>query len=138
MSDSLRPHELYWSGEPFPSPGDLPNPGIKPRQPPTSTHLPSIIQPATSHHSPATSHHYSSISHPAFSCSVPSLCQAHTTTKSPPLVALSSTRQGWSKEGCALRLLPPPLNPLLLSLPLPLCLLCVGSQRAATTPKGAV
>ena len=21
----------YWSGEPFPSPGDLPNPGIKPR-----------------------------------------------------------------------------------------------------------
>ena len=24
----------YWSGEPFPSPGDLPNPGIKPRSPP--------------------------------------------------------------------------------------------------------
>ena len=23
----------YWSGEPFPSPGDLPNPGIKPRSP---------------------------------------------------------------------------------------------------------
>ena len=23
----------YWSGEPFPSPGDLPNPGIKPRYP---------------------------------------------------------------------------------------------------------
>jgi len=23
----------YWSGEPFPSPGDLPNPGIKPRPP---------------------------------------------------------------------------------------------------------
>ena len=21
----------YWSGQPFPSPGDLPNPGIKPR-----------------------------------------------------------------------------------------------------------
>jgi len=21
----------YWSGEPFPSPGDLPNPGIEPR-----------------------------------------------------------------------------------------------------------
>ena len=46
MSDSLRPHELYvacqaplsrrfsrqeyWSGLLFPSPGDLPNPGIKP------------------------------------------------------------------------------------------------------------
>ena len=44
MSDSLRPHELvayqaplsigfssqrYWSGLPFPSPGDLPNPGIE-------------------------------------------------------------------------------------------------------------
>ena len=23
----------YWSGEPFPSPGDLPNPGIQPRSP---------------------------------------------------------------------------------------------------------
>ena len=43
MSESLRPHRLarqaplsmgfsrqeYWSGLPFPSPGDLPNPGIK-------------------------------------------------------------------------------------------------------------
>ena len=27
----LRPE--YWSGQPFPSPGDLPNPGIKPRSP---------------------------------------------------------------------------------------------------------
>ena len=24
----------YWSGEPLPSPGDLPNPGIEPRSPP--------------------------------------------------------------------------------------------------------
>ena len=39
MSDSLQPHGLYspwnspeyWSGQLFPSPGDLPNPGIKPR-----------------------------------------------------------------------------------------------------------
>ena len=23
----------YWSGQPLPSPGDLPNPGIKPRSP---------------------------------------------------------------------------------------------------------
>ena len=23
----------YWSGSPFPSPGDLPNPGIEPRSP---------------------------------------------------------------------------------------------------------
>ena len=23
----------YWSGQPFPSPGDLPKPGIKPRSP---------------------------------------------------------------------------------------------------------
>ena len=23
----------YWKGQPFPSPGDLPNPGIKPRSP---------------------------------------------------------------------------------------------------------
>ena len=29
--ESSRPE--YWSGEPFPSPGDLPNPGIKPRSP---------------------------------------------------------------------------------------------------------
>jgi len=25
--------EEYWSGLPFPSPGDLPDPGIKPRSP---------------------------------------------------------------------------------------------------------
>ena len=25
--------QAYWSGLPFPSPGDLPNPGIKPRSP---------------------------------------------------------------------------------------------------------
>ena len=45
MSDSRRPRGLqnllsmgfswqeYWSGLPLPSPGDLPNPGIKPRSP---------------------------------------------------------------------------------------------------------
>ena len=49
MSDSLRPHRLYvafqaplsmrffqaeyWSGLPFPSPGDLPDPDIKPESP---------------------------------------------------------------------------------------------------------
>ena len=40
-SDSLQPHSLsmefsrpeYWSGQPFPSPGGLPNPGVKPRSP---------------------------------------------------------------------------------------------------------
>ena len=25
--------QLYWSGLPFPSPGDLPNPGVKPASP---------------------------------------------------------------------------------------------------------
>jgi len=45
MSDSLQSHghqapssigfsrQEYWSGLPFPSPGNLPNPGIKPRSP---------------------------------------------------------------------------------------------------------
>ena len=47
MSDSVRPHGLacqaplstefssqeYWSGLPFPSPGDLPDPGIEPGSP---------------------------------------------------------------------------------------------------------
>ena len=48
VSNSLRPHGLvayqaplsmgfsrqeYWSGLPFPSPGDLPNPGIEPGSP---------------------------------------------------------------------------------------------------------
>ena len=41
MFDSVRPHGLsmefsrqkYWSGLPFPSPEDLPNPGIKPKSP---------------------------------------------------------------------------------------------------------
>ena len=27
------PRQEYWSGLPFPSPGDLPDPGIKPRSP---------------------------------------------------------------------------------------------------------
>ena len=27
------PRQEYWSGQPFPSPGDLPNPGIKPWSP---------------------------------------------------------------------------------------------------------
>ena len=27
------PRQEYWSGLPFPSPGDLPNPGIKPESP---------------------------------------------------------------------------------------------------------
>ena len=42
VSDSLRPHGVqsmefsrpeYWRGWPFPSPGDLPNPGTEPRSP---------------------------------------------------------------------------------------------------------
>ena len=37
LCDPIEPKEFsrpeYWSGEPFPSPGDLPNPGIKPRSP---------------------------------------------------------------------------------------------------------
>ena len=43
VSDSLRPPQTiqsmeffrseYWNGQPFPSPGNLPNPGIKPRSP---------------------------------------------------------------------------------------------------------
>ena len=47
VSDSLRPHvrqlaklismgflrQAYWSGLPFPPPGDVPEPGIKPRSP---------------------------------------------------------------------------------------------------------
>ena len=46
VSDSLRPHGLqptplsmefsrqeYWSGLPFPSPGDLPDPGVEPGPP---------------------------------------------------------------------------------------------------------
>ena len=28
------PQAEYWSGQPFPSPGDLPNPGIEPGSPP--------------------------------------------------------------------------------------------------------
>ena len=46
VSDSLQPHELqsmefsrpeYWIGQPFHSPGDLPNPGIQPRSPALQT-----------------------------------------------------------------------------------------------------
>ena len=31
------PRQEYWSGLPFPSPGDLPNPGIEPRSPALQT-----------------------------------------------------------------------------------------------------
>ena len=45
MSDSLQPYDLtmefskqeYWSGLPFPSSGDLPDAGIKPRSPALQT-----------------------------------------------------------------------------------------------------
>ena len=42
VSDSLGPWTVqstefsrpeYWSGQPFPSPGDLPDPGVEPRSP---------------------------------------------------------------------------------------------------------
>ena len=42
VSDSVTPQTIqfmeyfraeYWTGSPFPSPGDLPNPGIEPRSP---------------------------------------------------------------------------------------------------------
>ena len=53
MSNSLRPHGLsmefsrqkYWSGLPFPSPGDLPNPGIESVSP-VSPALPADFLPA--------------------------------------------------------------------------------------------
>ena len=32
------PIQEYWSGLPFPSPGDLPDPGIKPRSPALQAH----------------------------------------------------------------------------------------------------
>ena len=32
------PKQEYWSGLPFPSPGDLPDPGIKPRSPALQAH----------------------------------------------------------------------------------------------------
>ena len=37
--------QVYWSGLPFPSPGDLPDPGIKPRSPVLQAHsLPAELQ----------------------------------------------------------------------------------------------
>ena len=59
----------YWSGQPFPSPGDLPNPGIKPGSPAlqvdslptelcsfleshTQLHLPSALPSSLSSHAP--------------------------------------------------------------------------------------
>ena len=59
LSDSLQPHELWparllcpwdspgknWSGLPFLSPGDLPDPGIEPRSPALQTDsLPTELQ----------------------------------------------------------------------------------------------
>ena len=57
MSDSLGPHGLYiqsmefsrpeyWSGQPFPSPEDLPTPGIKPGSPTLQANsLPTELSP---------------------------------------------------------------------------------------------
>ena len=53
MSDSLQPHGLsvefsrqeYWSGLPFPSPGDFPDPGMEPWSPALrADSLPSVLQ----------------------------------------------------------------------------------------------
>ena len=52
MSDSYFPGHGYWSGLPFPSPGDLPNPGVEPASPAlmlveslSLSHLGSPLQP---------------------------------------------------------------------------------------------
>ena len=34
LSMGVSRHEEYWSGLPFPPPGDLPDPGMEPRSPP--------------------------------------------------------------------------------------------------------
>ena len=33
-AEDIKRWQEYWSGLPFPSPGDLPDPGIEPRSPP--------------------------------------------------------------------------------------------------------
>ena len=63
MSDSLQPtkptkllcpwgfsQQEYWSGLPFPSPGDLPKPGIKPRSPAWQVESLSFDPPVYSKH----------------------------------------------------------------------------------------
>ena len=52
----------YWSGLPFPSPGDLPNPGIKPRPPAFHADVQPIFKKIKQ--IPAFCYHYSS-PHPA-------------------------------------------------------------------------
>ena len=39
--------QAYWSGWPFPSPGELPDPGIKPGSPALKAYLPSVPQRKT-------------------------------------------------------------------------------------------
>ena len=65
------PRQEYWSGYPFPSPGDLPDPGIEPGSPTLQadslpseppgisqryTHAPSLPPPAPSHSSRLSEH----------------------------------------------------------------------------------
>ena len=72
MPNSLWPHGLqstrllcpwdfsrqgYWSGSPFPSPGDLPNPGIEPGSPALQADsLPTELQGKISYYWPANMH----------------------------------------------------------------------------------
>ena len=42
----------YWRGEPFPSPGDLPNPGIEPRSPGASEKVDLLSWPLQIHPTP--------------------------------------------------------------------------------------
>ena len=62
ISDSLRPHadcqaslsiefsrQEYWGGLPFPSPGGLPYPGIKPRSPALQADSPPSEPPSKPH-----------------------------------------------------------------------------------------
>jgi len=88
----------YWSGWPFSSPGDLPDPANKPRSPALPTCFPSgtwsvPLQP-TPPHSPETGHHPSLFSLPA--------SHAQSITKSHPLLILSplGTKPHFSPSPC--------------------------------------
>ena len=46
------PRQEYWSRLPFPSPGDLPNPGIKPKSPAPLLHWQAVSLPRSHEGSP--------------------------------------------------------------------------------------
>ena len=85
------PRQEYWSGLPFPSPGDLPNQGIKPESPALQGRFFTIEPPGNIHYMVVTT--ISLIVSTFFSCSSKKMsgCYTQVISATGPLLLMSSS-----------------------------------------------